>query len=500
MPSLLNSGGLGRGPACSSRTSIGRHRRTQQEERIAPRYCSAVEDAAELDRRARQYDGWLAPWNVSLLIEHGHLAEVRRLAEEGDWYCARAWSAALVEQGQRDLALDVLRPFAETGWWDANRVIADLLESWGRVDEALALCRPFAEAEDRLAVVHAAEMLARHGKADDGFELLLPHVADWYPLRSLVGISAGLGRDEELIGLLRPRAQQLPGTWSNDAACAVELLATVLERADRVDEAVAELRGRIASNSSIYVNTFEQLADILLRHERLDEVREVIAGRGGRFAVPRLAQHLARRGAIDAAVEALHAVPEAPDYQPGGHAARILIDAGRIDEGLAAIRNVLDPSHQCVTREWWELMVDHGRADEALAVIDQLAASWDQGMTWELFCERVRLLDHAGREDQAIAELRAHPEVDTWYGAWTLSDLLIGAGKLDEAAAVLEQSFRAGHNTDNMAQLMIRQGNVREAVELLRKPKQSMTTDPWAIQHAPDVSPDVAGADAEVGG
>ncbi|MEV6968927.1 hypothetical protein AB0M47_27795 [Hamadaea sp. NPDC051192] len=439
-----------------------------------------MENAAELDRRARQYDGWIAPWNVSLLIEHGHLDDVRGIVEEGDWYCARAWSATLVEQGQRDAALDVLRPFTETGWWGANRVVADLLESWDRVDEALAQCWPFAETGDRLAVVHTAEMLARHDRADDGYELLLPHIADWYPLRSLVDVSAGLGHDEELIELLRPRTWEVPGTWSHDAANAVELLATVLDRAGRVDEALAVLRSSIATGAGLHVNTFQQLADILLRHERHNELREVIAGRGGRFAVPRLAKHMAERGAIDAAVETLHAVPEAPGYRPDGHAARILIDAGRIDEGMAAMRNVLDPSDQCVTREWWGLMVDQGRADEALAVIDELADGEDHGMSWELFCERVWLLDYAVRKDQAIEELWAHREVDTWYGSRILSDLLIDAGRLDEAAEVLEPSFREGHNTDRMAQLMIRRGYVREAIELLRRPKPQTAGDPWA--------------------
>lgn len=439
-----------------------------------------MEDAAELDRRARQFDGWIAPWNVSLLIEHGHADEVRRLAGAGDWYCARAWSTALIEQGQRDAALDVLGPFADTGWWCANQVVADLLESWGLVDEALARCQLNVEAGDRLAVVHTAKMLARHGRADDGFELLLPHIADWYPLRALVAVGDGLGRDEELIELLRPRVRQNPGMWSHDAATAVELLATVLERAGRVDEAVAALRTSIGANSSIHINTFEQVADILVRHDRLDELREVIAGRGGRHAVSRLADHLAERGDVDAALEALYAVPESPDYRPDGHAARILINAGRTEEGLSAMRNILDPSHQCATREWWQLMADHGRADEALAAIDELAADWDQGMTWELLCERVWLLDYAGRKEQAAAQLRAHPEIDTWYGAWTLSDLLIDAGKLDEAAAVLEPSVREGRNIDNMAKLMIRQGRVTDAIGLLQRRKFSAVDDPWA--------------------
>ncbi len=440
----------------------------------------AVEDAAELDRRARQYDGWIAPWNVSLLIEHGCMGEVRKLAETGDWYCARAWATALIEQGQPDAAIEVLIPFTETGWWGASRVVADLLEGWGRVEEALARCWPFAEAGDRLAVVHTAEMLTRHGRAEEGFELLLPHVADWYPLRALVAISAGLGHDEQLIKLLRPRTRQSPGKWSHDAATAIELLATVLERVGRADEAVTVLRESIAASSSIHVNTFQQLADILIRHDGLDELREVVAGRGGKHAVSRLARHLAERGDIDAALAELYAVPEVPDYRPDGHAARILIEAGRIDEGLAAMRNVLDPSHQCATREWWELMVDHGRADDALAVIDDLAASWDQGMTWELLCERVWLLNYAGRKEQAIEESRGHPEIDTWYGAWTLSDLLIDAGRLDEAAAVLEPSFREGQNADSMAQLMIRQGRAEEAIAVLRRPKARLTGDPWS--------------------
>jgi hypothetical protein len=109
----------------------------------------------------------------------------------------------------------------------------------------------------------------------------------------LVDVSTGLGRDEELIVLLRPRTRQSPGTWSHEAATQVEPMATVSERAGPVDEAVTVLRKSIAARSSIHVNTFRQLADILVRHERLDELREVVAGRGGKHAVSRLARHLA---------------------------------------------------------------------------------------------------------------------------------------------------------------------------------------------------------------
>ncbi|MFE3111775.1 hypothetical protein ACFXKJ_23335 [Kitasatospora indigofera] len=47
------------------------------------------------------------------------------------------------------------------------------------------------------------------------------------------------------------------------------------------------------------------------------------------------------------------------------------------------------------------------------------------------------LLVRHGRGDEAIEQIRVHPEGDTWYAAWSRSELLATVGRAEEALAVL---------------------------------------------------------------
>ncbi|MFF3319902.1 hypothetical protein ACFYV5_30965 [Streptomyces sp. NPDC003035] len=123
--------------------------------------------AAELDRRALSYDGWIPPHLVSWLVEHGHLHEVEAQARGGDWFCAQERVRILVEQDRRDEALEALAPYLATGWWKAARSVAELLDTWARVDEAIAVFRSNMAADWRLALKHFALLLARHGRGDE---------------------------------------------------------------------------------------------------------------------------------------------------------------------------------------------------------------------------------------------------------------------------------------------------------------------------------------------
>ncbi|MFB7275176.1 hypothetical protein [Streptomyces sp. NPDC056244] len=143
------------------------------------------------------------------MVEHGHLDEVRLQARGGDWYCARAWSQALIEQDERDAALDVLVPFVDAEWWRATEVVADLLDGWGRTDEAIALARPHADAGEQLALEYLARLLTRHGCGDEAFGLLGPHTKDWFLAEELVDVTGGLDRDEEVADLLIPHVEAL---------------------------------------------------------------------------------------------------------------------------------------------------------------------------------------------------------------------------------------------------------------------------------------------------
>jgi thioredoxin-like negative regulator of GroEL len=84
-----------------------------------------------------------------------------------------------------------------------------------------------------------------------------------------------------------------------------------------------------------------------------------------------------------------------------------------------------------------------------------------------------------GLLDEAIEQAQAHPEGDTWYAAWSLSDLLAGAGRVEEAAAVLEN--HPASNASLRAERLIELGRIKEAVEVLQqRPQTAPTDDPWA--------------------
>jgi thioredoxin-like negative regulator of GroEL len=435
-----------------------------------------VDTDAELNRRARPDEGWIAPHHVDVLIEHGHVREVERLAEEGDFYCARAIAARHAQQGRHEDALALLAPFADTGWWHAVETVADVLESCGRADEALELAIEHAEAGERLAVNYAAGLLRREGRADEAFAMLRPRVADWFHARALVDISDGLGRDQEVIEALGESAA-VAGQFERPGA--VGLLATVLERTGRVDEAVSALRRNVQVHNVTHIDLVEHLADLLARHGRHEELRALIDGQGGDEAAFRLARHLELSGDLDGAIEVLAPLAASGRTHPSVVLAELLVRSGRGDEALRVLRNALAGGEEdWLMHTWAELMAASGRADEALAVLDDLADG-PLGMSWEMFERRLGLLAASGRLEQAVEELREHPHRTEWYAAWRLAALLVANGRDEEALATLESSPDHSLSADLHAELLIGQGRVEEAVAMMRRPRFPRL-EPWS--------------------
>ncbi|WP_222106206.1 tetratricopeptide repeat protein [Catellatospora sichuanensis] len=427
--------------------------------------------ADELDRRFHSHDDWIPASVVSLLIEHGHLDEVRRLAGRGEWWCARALAQSLVDQDRVDAAVDLLRPFIDTGWWEAVRTVAAILDERGRTAEAVALVRPYAEAGDRFARNKLAALLARQGRVDEVFALLGPHVADWYPARALVDLTAGLGRDAEVIELLRPHVgkPERGRGWGHEMEH-VELMATVLERQGLVDEAVKLLESYYHRDDVIYVNHVEQLADLLARHGRSARLRELAAAPGGENAAYRLAEVLEQQGRLDDATAQLRPLA-AGDPNAASYLADLLARHDRTGEAVAVLRtaaNSIPTAADWLLRQMSTLLVDQGRAEEALALIDEFAGPGL--MDSEYFLNRVYVLERCGQVDEAIAELRAHPDSEAWYLAGTTTRLLAGAGRIDEAIELLSPSAgEPSANTALLAELLVKQGRAEDAIALLHR-------------------------------
>ncbi|MFE7328491.1 hypothetical protein ACFU8W_26635 [Streptomyces sp. NPDC057565] len=453
-------------------------------------------DAADLDYRARTLTGCIPPLLVARLLELGHEREVEFQAGRGEWFCALEWARLLGHRGRREQALEVLAPYIATNWWPASRARAELLEGWGRVDEAIALSRPYAEAGDRLALVFFARLLARHGRSGEAFMLLRAGVQDGFLAECLVDVAEAAGMDEEAAALLEARVEAAVPACS-DPDCnnlrmepfnAVGLLATIRERQGRIEEAIALLHTREVTSvngrgqllTSVYNR--DQLADLLARHGRITELRAYAAsGHYGR-AVQRLAEVLEEGGDVEGAIAAYRTFGATPEgtWHVAVSLSELLVRHGRGDEAIEVMRALAERpggAEDWIVHTLCTLYADHGRPRDGLAHLDALKARSGGKEEWEFFRMRLPLMADCGLLDEAIEQARAHPEGDTWYAAWALSDVLAEAGRTEDAAAVLEQ-----HSTSDgplYAGRLIDLGRIEDAVRVLQQPRTEPITPAW---------------------
>ncbi|MFD8694297.1 tetratricopeptide repeat protein [Kitasatospora purpeofusca] len=449
-------------------------------------------DAADLDHRTRTQSGCIPPLLVSRLLERGHEREVEAQAGRGEWFCALEWARMLDRRGERGKALEVLAPYVATSWWPATRARAELLEEWGRGEEAIALCRPFAETGDRLVLEHFARLLARHGRGGEAFTLLRPGIGDWFLAECLVEVCATAGRDEEAAELLEARIEAaVPACDDPDChrlrmepSNAFALLAAVRERQGRIEEAIALLRRQKATS----VNGRDALADLLARHDRIEELRVYAASDQYGHATQCLAEVLEERGDADGAVDAYREFAAASDglWHVAVPLARLLVRHGRAGEAIEVMRRLADSpggAEDWIVGTLCTLYADHGRAHDALAYLDALRARRGGEEEWEFFGPRLALMAGLGLVDEALELARAHPEGSTWYAAWSVSEILAEAGRTAEAVAVLERDAAAAGA--RLAGYLIDLGRVQDAVQILQRPPVPAAPTPAYCEEPP---------------
>ncbi|MFG3064808.1 tetratricopeptide repeat protein [Streptomyces sp. NPDC048231] len=429
-------------------------------------------DATDLDYRARTRSGCIPPELVSRLLERGYVDVVELQAGRGEWFCALAWARVLGEQGRQADALELLAPYLATGWWTAVVAAAELLESWGRVDEAIEITRVGMEAGHPMALESYTRLLARHGRAEEAFNLLLQHADDWALATALVDVAGVAGRDEETAALLTARIRAdhtCDGPWccrGLDPDTAISLLATIRERQGHLDEAIALLHRRQITS----INSRDQLADLLARHGRIEELRTYAATNGFEEAVQRLAELLEERGDVEGAITVYE--------QADGHAARnpnsahalaqLLARHGWGAEAIAVMRTQADarPGDDWILHTLSELCLDQGHPADGLAHLDDLAARRGGEEEWDLFWIRLPLIAACSGVDEAVEQARAHPEGTTWYAAEHIAHLLADAGRPEEAVTVLRQHDR--RNSHDLANYLVELGRVEEALAVVQ--------------------------------
>ncbi|GAA3952472.1 hypothetical protein GCM10023085_38730 [Actinomadura viridis] len=440
--------------------------------------------ADDLEYMVRTHSGCISPHMVSRLVESGHLGEVEFQARRGEWFCAREWARLLGEQGRHAEALEVLAPYVATGWWEAAETTAELLEGWGRFEEAIELARPYAEAGDRCALVFFGPLLARHGRGDEAVALLRPYIGDWFVATALVKAAGSAGLDEDAAALLAARIDTAEFAC-DDPSCdrrniepsnAIDLLAGIRERQGRLNEAITLLRRREVTS----VNGRDQLADLLARHDRIAELRAYAETEFHGHAAQSLAEFLEERGDVEGAIAVYRRSADSPEHRFHGpvHLAELLVRHGRGDEATEVIRSLADSpggAEDWIVHMLCTLYADQGRPEDGLAYLDSLKARRGEE-EWLFFQMRLPLMVACGRREEAIKEARAHPEGGTSYAASAIAGLLAGAGRTEEAVAVLERQDGSAHA---LAEYLFELGRIEDAVAVLQQSTPGPIPSPW---------------------
>ncbi|MGW1728963.1 tetratricopeptide repeat protein [Streptomyces sp. NPDC002306] len=363
--------------------------------------------------------------------------------------------------------------------------MAELLEGWGRVDDAIEITRVRMEAGHPMALELYTRLLARHGRADEAFTLLRPHIGE-LSLDTLVDVAAAAGRDEEATALVCARFEHQCSDFPwccrvRDRDTAIGLLAKIREHQGRTDEAIALLR----TASTTLLNNQEQLAVLLARHSRLEELRATAATDDSRYAVQQLAGLLEERGDVEGAIAAYRQDDRlvADDPNSAFELAQLLARHGRGNEAIDVMRLQADARNgdDWILHTLSDLCLAQGRPEDGLAHLDALAAARGGEEDWELYWIRLSLIAARDGVDEAIAQARSHPEGATWYAASHIAVLLAGAERTEEAVAVLCPHAHVPANRHDLAGYLVDLGRIEEAVAVLhqdkhRRPQASATT------------------------
>lgn len=282
---------------------------------------------------------------------------------------------------------------------------------------------------------------------------------EWFCAQERARLLAGQDRQAQASEVLAPYVAT--GWWK-----AAETTAELLEERGRAEEAIA-----------------------LARHGRIEEPRTYAAAEWHGHAAQRLAELLDERGDLEGAIAVYRQPVDSPARQCHGavQLAQLLVRHGRGEEVIEVMRTLADSpggAEDWVVDMPCTLYAGQGLAEEGRARRDALKTRRGEE-EWDFFRMRLPLMVACELREEAIGQARAHPEGDTWYAARSIAELLAGAGRTEEAVAVLEQ--RTPADSSVLAWRLIGLGRVKDAVALLQQRGPRPAEPLWT--GAPDDAP-----------
>ncbi|MFE2581789.1 hypothetical protein [Streptomyces sp. NPDC059378] len=449
--------------------------------------------------------GGVLPRFVDEILARGGLETLVEAARErGDWFCAVGAVRGLCAAGQFERAWTVVEPFAAAGWQPAVRTGVDVLVRWNRVEQALELAHPGRRGQESAeAWRDYAEALVRAGRAHEAIDVLSPHLREGWVLRSLVEMTDGQGCDERVLEVLTPLAEgfrhaqgqrgardlrEVPPARAGHLWEALPAQARVLERSGRVDEAIRLLGADVAARRYGLENTVGFYVELLARHGRVEELRDLATGSRRTAAASPYVKVLENLGRAEEA-EAYLRDCMAGEY-PGWSKSilmDLLIRQGRFDDAIEAVGHTFDELYDGnLLQAALILLADQGRPDVAIGLTEGRSPEFlAESETYWLRSNRWWLMGEAGRAREAIAQIEALPADEVDDRELTIAWLLAQDGRVEEAIALL-RPLPGRSAANDLAELLIRQNRLAEAVAAIpdvaaQRREEEMERAAWAV-------------------
>ncbi|MEU1598815.1 hypothetical protein ABZ468_39890, partial [Streptomyces sp. NPDC005708] len=315
-----------------------------------------------------------------------------------------------------------------------------------------------------------AEALVRAGRVDDAIGVLGPHLRGGRVLGALVEMTEGQGCDERVLELLAPIAEEFrrDPEQRDDLWGVLPAQARVLERSGQADQAIRLLGADVAARRYGPQNNVEFYAELLARHGRVEELRDLADTQ--RYAAVRpyvtALENLGRAGEAEAYLRDLIAAKHPGWYESA--LMGLLIRQGRVDDAIEAVEHTFDDLYDGnLLQATLTVLADRGLHDRALGLTEgrnpEFLAENDE--FW-LRSNRWWLMGESGRAREAIAEIQALPADRVEDRELTIAWLLAQDGRVEEAIALLRPLPGERAATD-LAELLIRQGRLTEAIAVI---------------------------------